>query len=157
MKQICESISRLFALWVVIAALAQAFTWFLPAIAQAVEPSATVKVTPLLKTTESWNHNPIAYPTGKAEITSMLVEIAPGAETGWHLHPVPTFGYLLEGSLEVTLKDGRVKKIQPGEAMVEVMNMLHNGRNVGPIPVKILVFYAGEEGQPLTVKEEYVD
>lgn len=37
MKQICESISRLFALWVVIAALAafvapQAFTWFQPAI-----------------------------------------------------------------------------------------------------------------------------
>lgn len=121
--------------------------------AQALEPSATVKVTPLLKTTESWNHKPIAYPSGKAEITSMLVEIAPGAETGWHLHPVPTFGYLLEGMLEVTLKDGQVKRVQPGEAMVEVLNTLHNGRNVGTAPVKILVFYAGAEGQTLTVKE----
>lgn len=120
---------------------------------RALEPSPAIKVTPLLKTMESWNHQPISYPNGKAEITSMLVEIAPGAETGWHLHPVPTFGYLLEGILEVTLKDGKVKKVQPGEAMVEVMNTLHNGRAMGTTPVKILVFYAGAEGQTLTVKE----
>lgn len=119
----------------------------------ALEATPVIKVTPLLKTTESWDHQPIVYPGGKAEVTAMLVEIAPGGETGWHLHPVPTFGLLLEGSLEVTLKDGQAKRLQPGEAMVEVMNTLHNGRNVGKKPVKIAVFYAGAEGQVLTVKE----
>lgn len=121
--------------------------------ALALEPSPVIKVTPLLKSTKSWNDNPIAYPAGQAELTGMIVEIAPGGETGWHLHPVPTFGVLQEGELEVSLKDGRVNRFKPGDAVVEVMNTLHNGRNVGTVPVKILVFYAGAEGQPLTVKE----
>ena len=82
----------------------------------------------------------------------MWVEIAPGGETGWHLHPVPSFGMLLEGELEVTLKDGTTKRIQTGEALAEVVDTWHNGRNVGLVPVKILVFYAGSVGQPLSIR-----
>src|SRR5690348_6972583 len=43
--------------------------------AHAIEPSATVKVTPLLKTTQSWNGAPIAYPEGQAEISALMIEI----------------------------------------------------------------------------------
>lgn len=120
--------------------------------AVALDPTATVRVTPLLKTTTSWNGQPLAYPAGPAEITGLQVEIAPGGETGWHQHPVPSFGFLLEGTLEVTLKDGQVKRLNPGDALAEVVNTTHNGRNVGAVPVKILVFYAGTPGQPLTQK-----
>ncbi len=81
----------------------------LPYGAQAIEPSQTVKVTQLLKTTTSWNGAPIEYPEGQAEITSLLIEIAPGGETNWHEHPVPSFGFLLEGTLEVSLTDGKKK------------------------------------------------
>ena len=56
------------------------------------------KSNPLLKTQTSWDGTAIEYPKGKAEITGMIVEIAPGGETGWHLHPVPSFGMLLEGN-----------------------------------------------------------
>ena len=66
-------------------------------------PAPTVKVTPLLKTTQTWNGAPIKYPEGQAEITSLMIEIAPGGETKWHEHPVPSFGVLLEGTLEVSL------------------------------------------------------
>ncbi len=82
-----------------------------------------------------------------------MIEIAPGAETGWHLHPVPSFGLVLEGTLEVTLKEGQVKRLQAGEALAEVVDTLHNGRNVGNIPAKIVVFYTGAVGQALTIKE----
>ena len=71
----------------------------LPFGAQAIEPSQTVKVTPLLKTTQTWNGAPIKYPQGQAEISSLMIEIAPGGETNWHEHPVPSFGVLLEGTL----------------------------------------------------------
>lgn len=118
------------------------------------EQSAAIKVTPLLKTTSSWDGTPIQYPRGKAEITGMAIEIAPGGETGWHLHPVPSFAMVLEGELEVQLKDGRTRRVKAGEALAEVINVLHNGRNVGVVPVKLIVFYAGAVGKKLTVKKE---
>ena len=122
--------------------------------ALAFETSSTLKVTPLLKTTTTWEGAPIAYPTGQAEITGLMIEIAPGGETGWHSHPVPSFGMILEGKLAVTLKDGRVKEIKAGEALAEVIDTVHNGRVVGDTPVKLIVFYAGSVGQPLTIASE---
>lgn len=119
----------------------------------ALDNSEGVKVTPLLKTTTSWDGAQLKYPEGQAEITGMMIEIAPGAQTGWHLHAVPSFGILLEGELDVTLKDGKVKHLKSGEALAEVVNTLHNGKNVGKTPVKILVFYAGNVGSQLTTKE----
>ncbi len=124
-----------------------------PLNAVALDKSVSVRVTKLIKTTNSWDDRPIVYPDGKAEITGLMVEIAPGAETGWHLHPIPSFGMVLEGTLEVTLKDGRVKRLRTGDALAEVVNTTHNGHNVGNSSVKLVVFYAGTVGQNLTVKE----
>lgn len=120
--------------------------------AQALEPSASVKTTTLMKTSSSWDGTPIAYPSGQAEITGLLVEIAPGGETGWHQHPVPSFGMLLEGELDVRLKDSSVKRLKAGDTLAEVVNTLHNGRNAGTTPLKLVVFYVGAVGQPLSVK-----
>jgi quercetin dioxygenase-like cupin family protein len=121
--------------------------------AYSLEESASIKATTILKTETSWDGQPIEYPSGKAEITGILVEIAPGGETGWHLHSAPSFGMILEGELEVELKTGAVKHLKPGEALAEVVNTLHNGRNVGSVPVKLVVFYAGAVGQKLSTKE----
>jgi quercetin dioxygenase-like cupin family protein len=121
--------------------------------AYSLEQSASVKVSTVLKTETSWDGNPIEYPSGKAEITGMIIEIAPGGETGWHLHPVPSFGVILEGELEVQLKNGSVKRLKSGEAMAEVINTLHNGRNIGSVPVKLVVFYAGSVGKKIAAKE----
>jgi quercetin dioxygenase-like cupin family protein len=125
--------------------------WF-PACALALEVTPAIKVTPLIKSTTSWNGKPIVYPQGEAEISGMVIEIAHGAETGWHGHPVPSFAMVLEGTLEVTLTDGRKKRMGPGEGLVEVVDTLHNGRNVGTGPVKLVVFYAGAVGKALTFK-----
>jgi quercetin dioxygenase-like cupin family protein len=121
--------------------------------ALALEQSAAVTVSTVLKTESSWDGKPIEYPTGKAEVTGMVVEIAPGGETGWHLHAVPSFGMVLEGELEVQLKDGTTKQLKAGEAIAEVVNTLHNGRNVGSVPVKLVVFYVGSVGQKLSEQE----
>ena len=125
----------------------------LPAVALAVEPSADVSVTTILKAQTSWDGSPIVYPKGKPEVTGMMIEIAPGGETGWHLHPVNSFAVLLEGELEVTLKNGTSKRLKAGDAFAEVANTWHNGRNIGTVPAKLVVFYAGEVGQALSVKE----
>ena len=127
----------------------------LPLAASALDASATVTVTPLLKSTSSWDGKPIVYPSGSAEVTGLLIEIAPGAETGWHEHPVPSFAYILSGTLEVTQQNGEVKRLKAGEALAEVVNTLHNGRAVGDEPVKLVVFYAGAVGTPLTIKHDH--
>ena len=119
----------------------------------ALDQSAAVKVSTILKADSSWDGKALAYPAGKAEVTGMLIEIAPGAETGWHQHSVPSFAAVLEGELEVRLKDGSLKRVGPGQALAEVVNTLHNGRNVGSVPVRLVVFYVGAAGSTLTVKE----
>ncbi|NPU94728.1 MAG: cupin domain-containing protein [Gammaproteobacteria bacterium] len=135
---------RVFLPFILLASLSDAF---------ALEQSSSVKVSTVLKAETSWDGKPIEYPSGKAEVTGMVIEIVPGGETGWHLHPVPSFGMVLEGELEVQLKNGAVRRLKPGEALAEVVNTLHNGRNVGTVPVKLVVFYVGSVGQALTVKE----
>jgi quercetin dioxygenase-like cupin family protein len=122
--------------------------------AAALDATDGVRVTPLAKETTSWDGKPIVYPEGQAEMTALLVEIAPGAQTGWHCHRVPNFAYMLEGTLELTLDDGRVKRLQAGEALSEVVNRSHNGRNVGSSPAKLVVFYTGTVGTPLSVEEK---
>lgn len=123
----------------------------------ALEQSAAVSVLTVLKTQTSWDGAPLVYPQGSPEITGMIIEIASGGETGWHLHGVPSFAMVLAGELEVTLKNGAVNRLQAGQALAEVVNTLHNGRNRGEVPVKLVVFYAGAVGQPLTTKEAPIE
>src|SRR4051812_10549052 len=80
--------------------------------ASAFEAMAPLKVVPLLATTKTWEGAPIVYPRGQPEVSGLIIELAPGAETGWHSHPVPSFAFILEGTLEVQLKDGRSKRLQ---------------------------------------------
>jgi quercetin dioxygenase-like cupin family protein len=120
--------------------------------AAALDGIPNVKSTPVLKSTTSWDGQALAWPAGQAEASMLLVEIAPGQETGWHSHPVPSFAYVLAGELEVALEDGRKHRIGVGQALAEVVGRKHNGRNVGSGPVKLLVFYAGAQGVALTQK-----
>jgi len=128
----------------------------MPYVAFALDQSPMVNVTQVLKATKSWDGRPITYPPGEAEVTGLVVEVAPGGETGWHLHPVPSFAMVLSGTLEVVLKDGRAKRLQAGDALAEVVDTLHNGRNLGNVPVRLIVFYAGTSGQSLSVKQSEI-
>ena len=119
----------------------------------AVAYSTAVKVTPLLKTKVDAAGRPLAYPTdGPAEITAVMVEVPPGGRTGWHKHPMPCIGYILEGELHVTLIDGRVNVFRAGEAIAETVDLAHEGVNPGPGPARLVMFVLGTEGRAFTVK-----
>lgn len=95
----------------------------------------------------------LVYPTGApAEVTTLLVEIAPGRQTNWHTHPVPCFAYVLDGELSVETATGEKKTFRPGDAIAEVVNVLHNGINAGPQPVRLVLFVIGTAGQPFAVR-----
>lgn len=136
--------------FIVVFILALAWASF-PAKGERSEYQSDVKVTPLLKTTSTSAGQPITYPS-QPEVTALEVEIAAGKETGWHSHPVPGYGYILSGSVVIELEGGEQSRFNAGDAFVEVINTMHNGKNLGPDPVRILVFFSGEAGKPYTVR-----
>ena len=103
-------------------------------------------VTPILQASQTIVGQPIAYPAGTAEVTAAIVTIPPGGETGWHLHAVPLFGYMLEGELTVDYGDKSKRSYAVGDALVEAINWPHNGMNNGAVPVRILTVYVGAKG-----------
>jgi quercetin dioxygenase-like cupin family protein len=106
----------------------------------------------VLQTGETVTDEPIQYPAGKPKITAVEITLAPGQQTGWHTHPVPLFGYILEGELTVDYGPLGKRIYRQGEALVEAMNEAHNGRNSGPGAVKILAVFIGAEGIPDTTR-----
>ena len=113
-------------------------------------------VSPVRKTTTTTNGGKISYPrTESPEVTVVTVEIPPQGETGWHMHPVPVYGYVLAGELVVEFEDGKQSRFKEGDAIIEVVNAPHNGKNTGTVPVKLVVFYTGAEGQPNTIKVQH--
>lgn len=113
-----------------------------------------IRVTPLLKTQTTSAGQPIVYPNvAKPEVTAVLVEIPPGANTGWHQHPYPCYAFILEGKLQVELGDGTIHDAQAGQALVESVGMSHIGRNNSDQMVKLVMFVTGEADKPFTIKE----
>jgi quercetin dioxygenase-like cupin family protein len=85
-----------------------------------------------------------------------VLERDPGTGSPAHRHPGShTVGYILEGSYEVKIDDGPVKKLGPGETFYEAPNALHavsrNGSQTAP--VKYLVIQVSDPAKPATVAE----
>ncbi|MFD0894463.1 cupin domain-containing protein [Luteolibacter ambystomatis] len=115
--------------------------------------SKTITITPLMKTKVDADGKPIVWPEAPAEVSAVRVEIPPGAETGWHKHPVPCFAYVLEGELTVRLESGTTKLLKAGDAFAEAVNVMHNGTNTGKVPVKLVMFAAGQADKPYAEKQ----
>lgn len=86
----------------------------------------------------------IVYPTDPALITSKIITIPIGAETGEHIHEIPMFGYMMEGQITVDYGDMGLKTFVKGDTLVEAINYTHNGQNTGNTPAKILVVILDE-------------
>jgi len=100
------------------------------------------KVEPLLDTETTIIGQPFAYPAdGPAKVTSDIVTLMPGEETGWHEHHVPLFGYMLEGELTVDYGEKGKRTYRPGDALMEAIDYPHNGVNTGDGPMRILVVF----------------
>ena len=117
----------------------------------AAETNAPAPVSPevrtVLSTGSTVTGEPIRYPSGApAQITVVEITLQPGQQTGWHTHPVPLFGYILEGELTVDYGAKGKRIYLKGNGLAEAMNEAHNGRNAGPHPVKILAVFIGLEG-----------
>ena len=110
-----------------------------------------VEVTVLAKSGFSWDGNALPkYGNEKPEITILRIIIPPGGVLPQHKHGVINAGVLLSGELTVVTENGSILQLKAGEALVEVVNTLHYGKNAGATPAEIIVFYAGAMDMPVT-------
>ena len=93
---------------------------------------------------------PIAYPEGEVDIHAVIVTLLPGEATGWHVHGVPLFAYILEGEVTVTYAGAGTRTYSKGDGVLEAMATAHNGRNTGTVPTRILAVFMGGEGGEAT-------
>lgn len=115
--------------------------------------AAEVRVQSLAKSVMSWNGTPLpAYPIGQPEITILKFHIPPGARLAMHKHPFINAGVLLAGALTVVTETGQTLQLKRADAIIEVVEQWHHCHNEGAEPVELIVFYAGVQGQPITVK-----
>ncbi|SNX29192.1 Cupin domain protein [Polynucleobacter meluiroseus] len=123
--------------------------------AQADPAQAQVKVTQILKTTKEWDGSPLPpYPSQNPEITILSYEIPAGVRLPVHRHPVINAGVVMQGNLTVISESGKELVLKQGDSIVELVNQWHYGENKGSEPVKLIMFYVGEVGVPLVVKQE---
>jgi len=103
----------------------------------------------LLETSETVIGQPLTYPgDGLAKITAVIVTLAPGEKTKVHKHPVPLFGYVISGELEVEYEGKGTKRFAAGEGFMEAIDWWHKGKNTGDVPARVLAVYMGSEKLP---------
>jgi quercetin dioxygenase-like cupin family protein len=113
-----------------------------------------VKITEIARATNQWDGSPLPpYPSKNPEITILGYEIPPGVRLPMHKHPVINAGVVLQGKLMVLTKEGKQLILNPGDSIIELVNQWHYGVNQGSEPVKLIMFYVGELGVPLVIKE----
>ena len=111
------------------------------------DTSTPISSEPLLSTQTTIIGQPLAYPTETpAEISASIVTIPPGMEGGWHIHPAPFFGYILEGELTVDYGTEGTRVYRQGDSLLEAIDWPHQGTNTGDGPARVLVVFMGAEG-----------
>jgi quercetin dioxygenase-like cupin family protein len=113
----------------------------------------SIEVKQLAKSSKSWDGQTLPdYPQGQPEVTILRIKIPAGAKLEIHNHPVINAGVLLAGELTVVTEDTKTLHLKAGDSIVELVNKKHYGKNEGKDTAEIIVFYAGVENKPITIK-----
>ena len=77
------------------------------------------------------------------------VEVAPGASAGRHTHPGDEISYVVEGEGEILIDGQPPRKVKAGDGFVIPAGAIHDARNPGTVPLKLVGVYVVEKGKPL--------
>jgi quercetin dioxygenase-like cupin family protein len=77
------------------------------------------------------------------------VEIAPGGQAGRHTHPGDEISYVLEGEAVLLIDGQPPRHLKAGDSFVIAAGTIHDARNEGDVPTRVLGVYVVEKGKPL--------
>jgi quercetin dioxygenase-like cupin family protein len=111
-----------------------------------------VTVQTLVRSDRAWDGARLPpLDASQPEVSVLRITVPPGVKLQRHLHPVINAGVLLQGRLRVESDNGATLLLEPGQALIEVVNTVHRGVSLGPDPAVIVVVYVGPKGQPTTL------
>ena len=110
--------------------------------------------TPILQTSTTFGGQPIVFPQSNNQFVAVLAEVAPGGQSCWHYHPNSLIVYFLEGQLTIEMEGYGTHTFYAGDSLAEVVNVWHNGRNLGDTPARFLIVFATQEGVTNLVRPE---
>jgi quercetin dioxygenase-like cupin family protein len=109
----------------------------------------------LLEATTTVAGVPLKYPAGQPRITAVLSTLEPGGTTPRHQHPVPTFIYVVEGTLAIDTDGAAPREVKAGDAFMEVEDTWHRNRNPSTTErVRYLLVFAGDDKTPYVIREK---
>src|SRR5262245_59308234 len=85
---------------------------------------------------------------GKHAVTARA-DFAPGAAAGRHAHPGEEIGYILEGTVELSVQGRPTVTLKPGDVFFIPSGVPHDGRNPGTTKAALLSTFVAEQGKPL--------
>ena len=106
----------------------------------AAAPVSGIKRTPVYRAD-------VAAPGHEAVV--VRAELDPGGAAGRHTHPGDEISYILEGEGELLVDGEAPRKLKAGEAFVVPAGKVHDARNPGSTPMRLLGVYVVEKGKPL--------
>lgn len=83
------------------------------------------------------------------EAVAARVEVAPGGASGWHTHPGDEISVVSEGEVVLMVAGQPPRKVVAGEGFVIPAGVVHNARNEGTSPTRLVGVYVVEKGKPL--------
>jgi quercetin dioxygenase-like cupin family protein len=76
-------------------------------------------------------------------------EFVPGGQAGKHTHPGEELGYVVEGTLELSIEGQPPKTLKAGDVFFVPAGVVHDGRNTGKGKAVVLATYIVETGKPV--------
>lgn len=110
-------------------------------------PAGGVRVTTTVQTTRTLADQRIEFSLYRNQFTAAQTEIGAGGQTGRYKHLVPSFVYVLEGTLTFEVEGHGTRTFSAGQGFAAGINVWHNARNRTDAPVKILILYVGPDEQ----------
>ena len=85
------------------------------------------------------------------EVNMYIAEIAPGAQSGRHYHPGHEITYVLSGSGTFEMEGQPNQPFSEGGRVYVAPKRIHNAKNAGSTPLKVLVIAIHPKGEPPVV------
>lgn len=91
-------------------------------------------------------HATIDVPRTRAQqVIVQSRDFAPGAESGWHIHPGTEVAYIASGTLELRVK-GKVTVLEAGDSFTMPRGVAHNGVNLSDKGVRAVITLVVDKG-----------
>ncbi|HZW21353.1 cupin domain-containing protein [Noviherbaspirillum sp.] len=103
-------------------------------------PASGIKRTPV-------HRADVSIPNREAIVAR--VEVDPGVMAGRHSHDGEEISYVLEGEGELLIDGEPPRKLKAGDAFVIPAGKVHDAKNTGSAPFKLIGVFVVEKGKPL--------